>query len=159
MSAEWQGCHLTIKRVGGKSARKLTAQAGRFVFTVIVAWTLRWLDNNNKRRLAGFEAASPQDSLPRVVGGHLFMPCLGVGFYKLLPLPDPPVPSSHAPVPRWRELHIVFDGLPAHESCRFVEVETASGKSVSVGRWEKNEKKGGLWSLILTVDDFKVKVG
>lgn len=45
-----------------------------------------------------------------------------------------------------QELHIVFDGPPAHQSGRFVEVETADGKSVSVGRWEQ---RGDYWHLIL----------
>jgi len=44
------------------------------------------------------------------------------------------------------EIHIVFDGPPSHESGRFVEVETADGKSVNVGRWEK---RGEYWHLII----------
>lgn len=45
-----------------------------------------------------------------------------------------------------QELHIVFDGPPAHQSGRFVEVETADGKSISAGRWEQ---RGDYWHLIL----------
>ena len=32
-------------------------------------------------------------------------------------------------------IDIVFDGPPAHESGRFVEVEDPTGASISVGQW------------------------
>ena len=44
------------------------------------------------------------------------------------------------------ELHIVFDGPPGPTAGRFVEVENAEGKSISVGRWEQH---GNYWHLIL----------
>ena len=44
------------------------------------------------------------------------------------------------------ELHIVFDGPPSHESGRFVEVETADGNGMNVGRWEQ---RGNYWHLII----------
>jgi hypothetical protein len=31
--------------------------------------------------------------------------------------------------------NIVFDGPPAHESRRFIEVETDDGHSMSIGQW------------------------
>ncbi len=45
------------------------------------------------------------------------------------------------------ELHIVFDGPPSHESGRFVEVETADGKSINAGEWRK--RPDGLWALVI----------
>jgi len=45
-----------------------------------------------------------------------------------------------------KEIHIVFDGPPSHESGRFVEVEDVSGKSIRAGRWEQ---RGDYWHLIL----------
>lgn len=47
----------------------------------------------------------------------------------------------------YEEIHIVFDGPPSHQSGRFVEVETADGKSVSVGEWR--ERPDGLWALVI----------
>ena len=47
-------------------------------------------------------------------------------------------------------LHIVFDGLPSHESGRFVEVEDESGKSINAGDWKQRED--GLWELMLFED-------
>lgn len=32
-------------------------------------------------------------------------------------------------------IDIVFDGPPSHESGRFIEVEDADGKSISIGEW------------------------
>ena len=43
------------------------------------------------------------------------------------------------------EIRIVFDGPPAHESGRFIEVEDVSGKSIRVGEW--HERQDGLWEL------------
>lgn len=40
---------------------------------------------------------------------------------------------------------IVFDGPPAHQSGRFVEVEDASGASINAGEW--SERVDGLWEL------------
>jgi hypothetical protein len=40
---------------------------------------------------------------------------------------------------------VVFDGPPAHESGRFVEVENADGYSINVGEWI--DRGNGLWSL------------
>lgn len=41
-------------------------------------------------------------------------------------------------------VYVVFDGPPSHISGRFVEVETAEGKSVSVGEWKQH---GEYWNL------------
>jgi len=42
-------------------------------------------------------------------------------------------------------LYVIFDGPPSHESGRFVEVETADGKSVNAGTWENHS--GKYWRL------------
>ena len=42
-------------------------------------------------------------------------------------------------------IDIVFDGPPAHESGRFVEVEDKDGKSISVGEWI--QRSDGYWVL------------
>mgnify|MGYP001585273625 CR=1 FL=1 len=47
-------------------------------------------------------------------------------------------------------IDIVFDGPPAHESGRFVEVENKDGKSVSVGHWI--ERDGGYWALRIVLN-------
>jgi hypothetical protein len=47
-----------------------------------------------------------------------------------------------------RELRIVFDGPPSHESGRFVECEDANGRSVIAGEWR--ERPDGLWELVVT---------
>ena len=43
-----------------------------------------------------------------------------------------------------RNLFVILDGPPSHESGRFVEVEDASGKSVCVG---VEQRPDGLWAL------------
>lgn len=48
-------------------------------------------------------------------------------------------------------VHIVFDGPPGPDSCRFVEVETPEGRSISVGQWI--ERPDGYWALCLNVQD------
>lgn len=60
-----------------------------------------------------------------------------------------------------RELHVIFDGPPGPEAGRFVEVETADGRSVAVGRWEERSRSTPgfpratvFWHLILTPRDF-----
>lgn len=45
-------------------------------------------------------------------------------------------------------IDIVFDGSPAPESGRFVEVENEAGASINVGEWIK--RGDGLWALRLT---------
>ena len=45
------------------------------------------------------------------------------------------------------ELRIVFDGPPAHESGRFVEVEDSNGRSVNAGEWRS--RPDGLFELVL----------
>lgn len=45
-----------------------------------------------------------------------------------------------------QDVHIVFDGPPGPDGGRFVEAETADGKSIRVGRWEQ---RGDYWHLIL----------
>lgn len=42
-------------------------------------------------------------------------------------------------------IDIVFDGPPAHESGRFIEVENAAGASIRVGEWV--EREDGYWVL------------
>jgi hypothetical protein len=42
-------------------------------------------------------------------------------------------------------IDIVFDGPPSHESGRFVEVESAEGKSISIGEWV--HRPDGYWAL------------
>jgi hypothetical protein len=49
--------------------------------------------------------------------------------------------------PMSRELRIVFDGPPSHESGRFVEVEDETGHSVNAGEWR--ERRDGLWELVI----------
>lgn len=48
-------------------------------------------------------------------------------------------------------IDIVFDGLPSHESRRFIEVEDNSGKSVVVGEWI--DRGNGLWALRIRDSD------
>lgn len=45
-------------------------------------------------------------------------------------------------------INIIFDGLPDHNSGRFVEVETDDGKGIRIGEWI--EQKDGFWSLRIT---------
>lgn len=47
-----------------------------------------------------------------------------------------------------KPINIIFDGPPAPESGRFVEVETDDGKSINAGEWI--ERKDGLWALRIT---------
>lgn len=42
-------------------------------------------------------------------------------------------------------IDIVFDGPPAHESGRFIEVENPEGASIRVGEWI--EREDGFWAL------------
>lgn len=42
-------------------------------------------------------------------------------------------------------IDIVFDGPPGPEAGRFVEVEDATGKSISFGEWTK--RPDGYWAL------------
>lgn len=44
-------------------------------------------------------------------------------------------------------LYVIFDGPPDHDAGRFVEVETDSGRSVSVGEWSEYADHPGLWRL------------
>ena len=45
-------------------------------------------------------------------------------------------------------INIIFDGPPAHEPGRFVEVETDEGESIQIGTWI--ERDDGLWALRIT---------
>ena len=47
-----------------------------------------------------------------------------------------------------KAINILFDGPPAPESGRFVEVETDDGKSINAGEWI--ERDDGLWALRIT---------
>jgi hypothetical protein len=42
-------------------------------------------------------------------------------------------------------INLIFDGPPAPESGRFVEVETDDGYSISLGQWL--ERPDGYWTL------------
>ena len=44
-----------------------------------------------------------------------------------------------------REIDIVFDGPPSHESGRFVEVESPPGTGINFGEWIKRDD--GYWVL------------
>lgn len=48
-------------------------------------------------------------------------------------------------------IDIVFDGPPSHESGRFVEVESADGKSISFGEWV--QRGDGYWVLRIRKSD------
>ena len=45
------------------------------------------------------------------------------------------------------DLHVIFDAPPGPTCGRFVECETAGGRSVGVGEWV--ERPDGLWALVL----------
>lgn len=51
-------------------------------------------------------------------------------------------------------IDIVFDGQPAHESGRFVEVEDPNGASVKAGEWI--DRKDGYWALRITPQDVEL---
>jgi hypothetical protein len=57
---------------------------------------------------------------------------------------------------RYQRLKVVFDGPPAPESGRFIEVEREDGSSVSAGKWE--ELEDGSWALWLRVIDEDVSI-
>ena len=46
---------------------------------------------------------------------------------------------------RREEIDVVFDGPPAHESGRFIEVESPPGTSIAFGRWLQRDD--GYWVL------------
>ena len=46
-------------------------------------------------------------------------------------------------------IDIVFDGPPAPDGGRFVEVENEAGQSISVGEWI--DRGDGLWALRIPV--------
>lgn len=50
-----------------------------------------------------------------------------------------------ANLPNDQYVDIVFDGPPSHESGRFIEVEDASGKSISIGEWV--HRPDNYWAL------------
>jgi hypothetical protein len=52
------------------------------------------------------------------------------------------------------EIRIVFDGPPAHESGRFVEVEDTEGQGLDAGEW--HERDDGLWELRIEGVDLEV---
>ena len=51
-----------------------------------------------------------------------------------------------------QRVDIVFDGPPAHESGRFIEVESPPGKSIKFGEWIQRED--GYWVLRISREDF-----
>jgi hypothetical protein len=56
-----------------------------------------------------------------------------------------PNPHREAEAALPTRLHIVFDGPPGPEGGRFVEVETADGRSQKAGEWHK--RADGYWEL------------
>ena len=64
--------------------------------------------------------------------------------------------------PELGTIDVVFDGPPSHESGRFVEVEDAAGRSISVGEWI--DRGDGFWALRIpdprrpTADDVRAKM-
>lgn len=42
-------------------------------------------------------------------------------------------------------INVIFDGPPAAETGRFVEVEDDTGHSLSIGEWQRRDD--GLWAL------------
>ena len=52
---------------------------------------------------------------------------------------------------------VVFDGPPGPESGRFVEVEDATGKSISFGEWV--ERDDGFWALRIAVREDELSGG
>lgn len=44
---------------------------------------------------------------------------------------------------------VVFDGPPAHESGRFVEVEDPEGRGIKAGEWI--DRGNGLWALRIAI--------
>jgi hypothetical protein len=48
-------------------------------------------------------------------------------------------------------INVIFDGPPAHESGRFVEVEDESGASIKVGEWK--DRGDGTWALVLSTPE------
>ena len=52
------------------------------------------------------------------------------------------------PPPETKALNIIFDGPPAPEAGRFVEVETDDGRSVNAGEW--TNRPDGMWALRIT---------
>ena len=48
-----------------------------------------------------------------------------------------------------RQIDVIFDGPPGHNSGRFVEVEDEAGKSVDVGDWV--EREDGYWALRIQI--------
>lgn len=59
------------------------------------------------------------------------------------PLDDECAPSGQA-----RTVNVIFDGPPAHESGRFVEVESLDGSSFRAGKWI--DRRDGTWALQIT---------
>ncbi len=45
-------------------------------------------------------------------------------------------------------IDIVFDGEPAHEGARFIEVENHRGESITFGKWIKREDGYGYWRIM-----------
>ena len=50
-------------------------------------------------------------------------------------------------------IDIVFDGPPSHESGRFVEVEDADGKSISIGEWVTRPGDPDGWAALRITTD------
>jgi hypothetical protein len=54
-------------------------------------------------------------------------------------------------------LHIVFTDLPGpNDRCRFVEVETPEGESISVGEWRRRDD--GYVELVVPSGDLKAEI-
>lgn len=66
------------------------------------------------------------------------------------------VPSRAEAIGARTNYHIVFDGFPAPDGPRFVELENDAGRSISAGEW--NRRADGLTELVIpTVRDEELR--
>jgi len=56
-----------------------------------------------------------------------------------------------------KAINIIFDGPPADQSGRFVEVENDEGQGIRVGEWI--DKKDGYWALRIETFSIKYQTG
>jgi hypothetical protein len=54
-------------------------------------------------------------------------------------------------------INIVFDGPPGPEGGRFVEIEDAAGRSITLGEWI--ERDDGLWTLRIGLAEIVDRLG
>lgn len=60
---------------------------------------------------------------------------------------DPRPPMG---IQQMEEFHVIFDGPPAHESGRFVEVENERGESIAFGEWAGPDEHE-FWHLVYSL--------